>query len=62
MAHALVDGNAHGKGDTSRHNLAGFVLVLVNGVGSLLNKLITESGNVHNLGANDGLEIKKKTK
>ena len=57
MANSLVDGNAHGEGDASGHDLAGLVLVLVDGVGSLLDQLVTESGNVNDLGASDSLKI-----
>lgn len=56
MAHSLVDGNAHGEGNASGHDLAGLVLVLVDGVGSLLDQLITESGNVNDLGTGDSLK------
>lgn len=59
MAHSLVDGNAHGEGNASGHDLAGLVLVLVDGVGSLLDQLITESGNINDLGASDGLKYVK---
>lgn len=56
MADALVDGDADGESDASKHDLAGLVLVLIDGVGALLNELVTELANIHDLGAGDALQ------
>jgi hypothetical protein len=55
VAHALVDGDAHGESHALQHDLAGLALALVHGVGSLLNQLVTELADVSNLGTGNAL-------
>jgi hypothetical protein len=56
VADALVDRHTDGEGDTSQHHFSGLVLVLVDGVGALLNQLVTKLANISNLGARNALQ------